>query len=258
MYNIIDLDKIDSTNEYAKRAAKNGAEHWTVIRAKEQSAGKGRLGRTFMSEENAGIYMSILLKPDITPDMASRLTLVAAVAVRKALLRICKLECFIKWPNDIVADGRKVCGILTEMSTAQGRINYVVVGIGVNVTNKFFEEELSQVATSVYMLTGKEYDKDVLSEAILMEFEDYYKKYTEAGGMKAIKPEYDKYLGNIDKEVRVIDGSREIRGICRGIGEDGELLVEVKDNQSGENNEAPHIEKIISGEVSLRGVYGYV
>jgi biotin-[acetyl-CoA-carboxylase] ligase BirA-like protein len=169
-YNIIDLDNTDSTNEYAKRLAREnflyGNVDKTVIIAESQSAGKGRLGRSFLSENGKGIFMSILLRPgpDMSPEQASGLTLVAAVALHEAILNVCGLETGIKWPNDIVADGKKLCGVLTEMSVDGSGVKFVVVGIGLNVSNEMFDKELSKLATSLYLLTGKIYDKDDTEE----------------------------------------------------------------------------------------------
>lgn len=255
-YNIIRLEEIDSTNEYAKRIAKTGAKHGTIVLARKQSAGKGRLGRGFESNEDKGIFMSMILRPDIEPIAAARLTLVAAAAVRQAIKQVCSLECDIKWPNDIVADGRKVCGILTEMSTENGNIKYVIVGIGINVTNELFKEELSQVATSILMLTGKIYDREVLMWKIINQFDRYYEAYVRLGNLTAIKDDYDKYLVNIDRQVRVVDctgGRAVLEGICRGIDEEGNLLIETESEDGSRR-----VEKIVSGEVSVRGVYGYV
>lgn len=247
-YNIIELEEVESTNTYAKDIAKDGAKHGTVIIADKQSAGKGRLGRSFTSPAGKGIFMSIVLRPDIEADVASRLTLVAAVAVRRAIKKVCGLETGIKWPNDIVADGKKVCGILTEMATELEKVKYVILGIGVNVLNESFEEELSNVATSIYMLTGKKYDKELFVQEILSEFTICYDKFIEIKDLTGIKQDYDACLVNIHKTVKVINGNTVFEGICRGIGNEGELLVET----------GKGVQKIISGEVSVRGVYGYV
>lgn len=255
-HRIIRLLETDSTNEYAKRLAREGACHNTVVVARKQSAGKGRLGRNFNSEEDKGIFMSLILRPDMKPVEASRLTLVAAVAVREALAELCGIQCGIKWPNDIVADGKKLCGILTEMSTENGIVKYVIVGIGVNVANEKFKEELSQVATSVFLLTGRLYDKEELMNQILRRYDKYYKLYAQTKNLLSVKSDYDSYLVNIDSRVRVIDNMGNgavLEGICRGIDEEGDLLVEIE-----AKNGSTSLEKIVSGEVSVRGVYGYV
>lgn len=247
-YNIINLPEVDSTNEYAKKLAKEGAAHRTVVVAESQKAGKGRLGRSFDSKKGEGIYMSILLRPDITASQASKLTLIAAVAVHEAIEQFCGIKTGIKWPNDIVVNGKKLCGILTEMSADCKGVRYVVVGIGVNVINKTFSDELSQIATSLYMLTGEEYSKTELIEAILTSFDKYYEKYIACGCLSVIKDIYDKNLIHTGHIIKAINGNDVIQGVCKGIGDDGQLLVE---NEEG-------VKEIISGEISVRGVYGYV
>ncbi len=247
-YSMIKLDDVDSTNEYAKSIAKEGAIHGTVVIAKKQNAGKGRLGRSFTSHEGKGIFMSIILRPDVEPELASRLTLVAAIAARRAIKKVCSIDLGIKWPNDLVIEGKKMCGILTEMSTEQGKIKYVVLGIGVNVLNESFDKELSDVATSVYMITGRKYDIDSIAQEIVDEFFVCYEEFIKTGTLTYIKQEYEKNLVNIHKDVKIINGNSVLEGICRGIGDEGELLIETENG----------VKKVISGEVSVRGVYGYV
>lgn len=253
-YNIINLDNTDSTNEYAKRLAREnflyGNVDKTVVIAESQSAGKGRLGRSFLSENGKGIFMSILLTPgpDMSPEQASGLTLVAAVALHEAILNVCGLETGIKWPNDIVADGKKLCGVLTEMSVDGSGVKFVVVGIGLNVSNEMFDKELSKLATSLYLLTGKIYDKECLIDSILNSFDAYYEKYLKEGNLSGIRELYNDKLIHMGKLVNAINEKNILQGVCKGINEKGHLLVE-KDGM---------IEEVISGEISVRGVYGYV
>ncbi len=248
-YNIIKLLETESTNEYAKKLGRDGALHGTVVTADSQSAGKGRLGRSFNSEKDKGIYMSILLRPEISPAMASGLTLVAAVAVHDAMMKVCGIDVGIKWPNDIVYDGKKLCGILTEMSVMSSEgVRYVVVGIGVNVLNESFVEGLLDVATSLFMITGKRFSKELLIDAILEEFNAYYHKYIEDGNLSKIVDYYNKNLIHTGQMIKGINGNDIYKGICHGIDDTGALLVEVDDD----------VKRIISGEISVRGVYGYV
>jgi len=275
-YNIINLNSTDSTNEYAKRLAResyiygndnknidmtidkttdrniddniDGDIDKTVVIAESQSAGKGRLGRSFLSESGKGIFMSILLKPDISAEQASGLTLVAAVALYDAISDMCGLETGIKWPNDIVADGKKLCGILTEMSVDGTGVKFVVVGIGLNVSNDLFDAELSGLATSLYLLTGRIYDKNFLVEGILKSFDAYYEMYLKEGNLLFIKELYNKKLIHMGEVINAINGENVLQGVCKGINDKGHLLVE---------NDGI-IEEIISGEISVRGVYGYV
>ena len=249
-YSIINLSETDSTNEYAKRIAREGASDKTVIIAEYQSAGKGRVGRNFLSEKGKGIFMSIILRPDLTPEQAGGLTLVTAVAVHQAILNVCGINTGIKWPNDIVADGKKLCGILTEMSTSfdGNGVKFVVVGIGINVLNEVFDAELSKLATSLHILTGQSFSKEELIEDILQLFDIYYEKYLEVRNLSVIRNIYDENLIHIGKLIRAVNGDKVLQGVCKGINEKGHLLVE-KDED---------IEEIISGEISVRGVYGYV
>ena len=140
---ILYFDSIDSTNTKAQELAEKGYPSGTLVVADKQIAGKGRRGRNWESPSGCGIFMTLMLKPDINPNNASMLTLVSALAVAKALADITGKDAKIKWPNDIVIDGRKVCGILTEMSAQFDYINNIVIGIGINVNNSSFPEEIS-------------------------------------------------------------------------------------------------------------------
>ncbi len=249
-YSIINLSETDSTNEYAKKIAREGANDKTVIIAEYQSAGKGRLGRNFFSENGKGIFMSIILRPDLTPEQAGGLTLVTAVAVHQAILHVCGINTGIKWPNDIVADGKKLCGILTEMSTSfeVNGVKFVVVGIGINVLNEVFDAELSKLATSLYILTGQVFSKEKLIYNVLQCFDTYYEKYLEVRNLSVIRNIYDENLIHTGKVIKAVDGDRVLQGVCKGINGKGHLLVETDEGT----------EEIISGEISVRGVYGYV
>ena len=149
------FDSTDSTNTRAKRLAEDGAVHGTLVVADEQTGGRGRRGRAWESQKGVSIYMSLVLKPEIEPNHASMLTLITAMAVAGGIEKTTGLECKIKWPNDIVIHGKKVCGILTEMSTQMDYINYIVIGIGINVQNESFPEEIGEVATSLRIESGK-------------------------------------------------------------------------------------------------------
>lgn len=242
------LENVDSTNEYAKKIAEQGAEHGTLILAKEQTRGKGRRGRTWMSPKGDNIYMSILLRPQIEPDNASMLTLVAAMAVAEGIREVSGLKTQIKWPNDIVVQGKKVCGILTEMSAEVGKVHYVVIGIGINVHNRDFPQEISATATSLDLQAGTRQDQTELVEAIWKAFEGYYESYCKTQDMSALQEKYNRQLANCDQAVKVLDGENSYEGIARGITPKGELLVEAE----GETR------LVSSGEVSVRGIYGYV
>lgn len=245
-------DTIDSTNNQAKKEAENDACDKSLFVAECQTGGKGRRGRTWISPPKSGIFMSYLLKPDIMPTQASTLTLVAALAVAKGITNVVQkygkaIECNIKWPNDIVLNKKKIVGILTELSAELDCVNYVVVGIGINVNNKEFPEEIKDTATSIYNETKLSILRSEIIACIDKEFAKYYETFLETKDMSNLIDEYNAMLINKDNMVKVIYGNKEITGVAKGIENDGALLVE----SEGE------IKKIIAGEVSVRGLYGY-
>lgn len=242
------FDSIDSTNSYAKEIGKDVQNELTVIVADSQTGGRGRFGRTFESPGDDSIYMSILLKTSIRPQNASMLTILAALAVRAAIEEISGIKAMIKWPNDIVVDGRKLCGILTEMSCEGDRVKYIVVGIGVNVNNKNMSGDLEKLAVSMRMLTEKCYDRWELVGKICKCFTEYYTEFMTKEDLEHIRDIYNGYLVHMNKEVYVAGADGTYSAISLGIDNKGELLVE-------RNKE---IYTVLSGEVSVRGVYGYV
>lgn len=242
-------DAIDSTNIRAKRLAEDGALSGTLVVSDCQKAGRGRRGKEWVSPSGTNVFMSLILRPDILPGSASMLTLVAALAVHEGILRETGLETSIKWPNDIVAGGKKVCGILTEMSAELEGIHYVVVGIGINVNMEEFPEEVSSVATSLFLESRKKVRRSSLIASILEAFEGFYEEFISQGDLSGLIIVYNSCMINAGREVRILDNAGEYTGKAIGINEKGELLVEM---QSGE------VKHVISGEVSVRGLYGYV
>ncbi|SER89337.1 biotin--[acetyl-CoA-carboxylase] ligase [Lachnobacterium bovis] len=245
---IVYKDDIPSTNTLAKELAEKGYEHGTVVIADTQSSGRGRRGRNFMSPKGVGIFMTVILKPDFSPYCAPMLTLLAALAVSDAIEEIVEVPAKIKWPNDIVIGNKKICGILTEMSIQSDYINNIVVGIGINVNNPSFPEELKNIAGSIFTETNKKINRDVLIERVLFYFEKYYNIFLETKDLSNVKVIYNQKLVNLDKEVKVLDPTEPYEGIAKGITDNGELIVEI-------NNQIRHVS---SGEVSVRGMYGYV
>lgn len=247
--NIYSYSTIDSTNTEGKRLAEEGAEHGSVVVAEIQTAGRGRRGHQWSSPKGAGVWFSLILKPDLLPGDASTLTLVAAMAVVKAIGRIPGAQPQIKWPNDVLLSQKKVCGILTEMSAQIDYVNYIVTGIGINVRPQAFPEECARTATSLEQELGiLPMSRAELLQAVLEEFERYYQRYMQTLDVSLFQQEYHQYLVNKDKQVRVLDPKGAYEGIARGINEKGELLVEREGKQIIVN----------SGEVSVRGIYGYV
>lgn len=241
--------QIDSTNVKAKALGDEGALQGTLVVADEQIKGRGRRGREWSSPAGSSIYMTLLLKPDCAPDRAPGLTLVMALAVAESLEEITGQQVGIKWPNDIVVNGRKVCGILTEMSLEADYIQYVVIGTGINVNTEEFPEELQSMATSLFIETGKTYQRSKIIASVMKHFEENVDKYFKTQDMTELKEKYEKFLLNKNKEVRVLQPGNEYLAKALGINEKGELLVQKTDGT---------MEEIYAGEVSVRGVYNYV
>ncbi len=250
-------DTIDSTNAQAKREAAEGAAHGTLIMAEMQTAGKGRRGRIWESPAGANLYFSLLLRPEFSAEKASMLTLVMALAVANGIKKTIQgcIDCTehsspqIKWPNDIVIHGKKVCGILTEMSVKHNRIDYVVIGVGINVNRQEFSTELAEKATSLEAECGESFLREEVLENILKLFERYYAVFEQQGNLAMLREEYEQMLVNRNREVCILDPKGEYRGIATGITETGELCVELPDGSTT---------NVYAGEVSVRGVYGYV
>ncbi|KUJ91646.1 MAG: biotin/acetyl-CoA-carboxylase ligase [Thermoanaerobacter thermocopriae] len=238
---------IDSTNNFAKEMASKVPDG-TVIIAEEQTAGRGRLGRSWISQKGCGIWMSIILKPNIQPQEALNLTHVAAISVVKAIEEVFHVESKIKWPNDIILNNKKVCGILTEMSSEIDKINYVIIGIGVNVNCDNFPEELKGKATSLYLETNSKVDRKKLTASILNNLEFYYNAYLQKG-FEYIRPICIEKSITIGRQIKVIANEGEIEGKAVTIDNNGSLVVETKEGKRL---------SIISGDVSVRGLLDYV
>ena len=245
---IVYLDHVDSTNTRIKNLAEEGYPNGTLVVADRQEAGRGRRGRTWESPAGNSIYMSLLLKPEVNPNNASMITLVAALALSKAITEVCNVPASIKWPNDIVVNGKKVCGILTEMSAQFDYVNYIVVGVGINVHTPEFSEELSHMATSLWLETGKHFNRSELIEAVWEAFEHYYEIYLETEDSRNLVKEYNAHLVNMHQMVKVLDPKDPFDGRAMGITPKGELIVDTWESRK----------LVSSGEVSVRGIYGYV
>ncbi len=255
-HNIRYFEVVDSTNAQAKRIAESTDRadwHGTVVVADTQTAGRGRRGRTWSSPCGTGLFFSILIKPEIEPGNASMLTLVKGMATVKGIAEVTGMQPQIKWPNDVVINGRKMVGILTEMSAQIDYVNHIVVGTGINVHQEEFPEEIAQTATSLKLELQRQGKEEQISRAqllgaVLTHFERYYEIFLKTQDLSALMEEYNDMLVNCGRSVRVLDPLGEYEGTALGIDERGQLLVE----RDGE------ISKISSGEVSVRGVYGYV
>ena len=239
--------EMDSTNLWIKRLAKEGALEGTLALAEFQSAGRGRLGRSWEVPEGTSVMMSILLRPKFEPQYAPTLTLVMGMAVAKAVKNL-GFDVSIKWPNDVVVSHKKICGILTEMGVRDGKIDYAVVGVGINVNIKEFPEEMADKATSLYLEAGRKFDRSQIPGLVMEAFEEYYEKFAATCDLSGLKEEYESILANYNQPVRVL-AAEPYEGIARGITDSGELLVEKTDGT---------IAAVSAGEVSVRGLYSYV
>jgi BirA family biotin operon repressor/biotin-[acetyl-CoA-carboxylase] ligase len=249
--NIIYLDSTASTNTYAKKTAEKPFREGTVVIADEQTEGRGRLGRHWISTKGKGIWMSIMLKPDILPADAPKLTIAAALAVSRALQSCCQLEAKIKWPNDVIAEGKKLCGILTEMSAEADEIKYVIIGIGINANMEIedFGPEVSTIATSIKIERAGTVLRKAIVASVLYEFEEIYRDFVRDGSIRPFLDEYRSRSAVLGKEVRVKGRYEETTGLATDISEEGHLVVRLADGSSRE---------IMSGEVSVRGLQGYI
>lgn len=242
-------ETLDSTNLEIRRLAEEGVLHGTTVVAEKQTSGKGRRGRRWLGDAGCGIWMSFLLRPQIAVENSSMLTLITALAVQKAIMEETGLRCQIKWPNDIIADGRKICGILTELSAQMDELNYVVVGVGINANIQEFPEDLKDKATSIEIETGKKIHRASLAAKVLEYFEKYYEQFLKTEDLSAFVDEYNCLLVHMNQKIRVVRGSKEEFFISRGINRKGELMVE---------DDAGKKAAVLSGEVSVRGILGYV
>lgn len=247
--NLFVCEETDSTNLQAKRLGETGAPNGTLVIADRQSAGRGRRGRGWDSPKRCNIYMSLLLRPDFVPDKASMLTLVMAYSVQKAIYSCTGLDTRIKWPNDIVFNGKKLVGILTEMSVGMNHICHVIIGVGINVNVEAFPGEIADKATSLQIEAGTKIERNRLAAEVMKQFEQDYESFVETGNLSWMKQAYNDRLVNHGREV-VVHGEKEpYRALALGINDMGELCVRLNDGRE---------EAVFAGEVSVRGVYGYV
>lgn len=247
--NLICLDEVDSTNREAMRLAEKGAPHGTLVVAEGQKYGSGRRGRRWESPTGENLYMSLILRPDCPAVKAPMLTLVMAYSVAQTLIACVDVDVQIKWPNDLILNKKKVCGILTEMCMDGQKISHVVIGVGINVNATHFPEELRKTATSLRLETGACVSREEILAYLMYKFEENYKTFCEAKDLSPFVENYNRILVNCGKEVRILEPGNEYNAKAQGINHLGELQVEKEDGTK---------EHIFSGEVSVRGIYGYV
>ena len=236
---------VDSTNREAKKAADENAPHGTLVLCDRQLAGRGRLGRSWFSPEKTGLCFSLILRPPITPTSSLPITMLAALAVRNAISVSTGMEAMIKWPNDLQVNGKKVCGILTEMSvTDESNIKWIVLGIGINVNTKEeeFPEEVRKIATSLSIERGLECSRLELVREICRQFEILYDEFIEHGADPAVfLPQYRVYSSTLLRRVRLYLSGEEISGIAEDFDATGALLVR-EDNGT--------LRRIFTGEIT--------
>ena len=246
------FDSIDSTNAYLKRIALDGAPDGTVAVAAEQTSGRGRRGRSFQSAAGKGVYLSILLRPDMTPQQLMPLTGLIAVAMSRAVDRVAGTHSQIKWTNDLILNSRKLCGILTELSVEgeTGELQYVVAGIGFNVSQREedFDGEVAKIATSILRETGKLVSRAALSAAMIEELDTLYAAL-KSGDTGAYLDEYRRRCVTIGREVQLLWQDTKEKVTALDVDEAFGLVV---------RRENGAVETIRTGEVSVRGLYGYV
>jgi len=236
--------EVGSTNEWAKELAMYGAQEGTVVIAETQTRGRGRLGREWFSP-NGGLWFSLILRPKLHPVEAAKLTFVAGLAVAKVLHEMFGLMVETKWPNDVLVNGKKICGILTEMNTTGEKVNFVVVGVGVNANfdvEKVFPEELIRVTTSLENELRRKVRLEKLFAGLLETIEKLYELYTRKG-FNPVLEEWKGYAGFLGRRVEVTSPTEKLSGQALDVDRDGALVIRLKDER---------IRRVFVGDVSLQ------
>lgn len=234
---------IGSTNDFAKKLASECSEEGALIISEEQTRGRGRSERKWISPAGTGIWMSLILRPRMPPHSAPGITLIAAASVSAAIEMVTGIRTSIKWPNDVNVNFRKTCGILTEAVTDPVGRHYAIVGIGINVNNREFPDEIKDTATSLRITSGRKISREKVLIRTLDEFARLYSEFSSTNSLSGIIDFYRERSATLGKRVRIIAKDKEFSARAIDITENGELVVE-KDN--GE------ISRINSGEVSIR------
>lgn len=243
------FEEIDSTSNYAKKIAHEGCPHGTVVVAERQTSGRGRVGREWKSSNSDGLWFSIVLRPELEPENVQIVTLAASIAVVEGIFESQGIVCGIKWPNDIILDNCKLAGILTELSAEPGHVNFVVVGIGININQDVnsFNGEIRQKATSLKIHTGRCIQRVKILGSILTSFEEIYKIMLQGNRSEVIN-RWSKYSVTLGKEVRILSRDEEYIGIAQNVASDGKLIVKCYDGA---------VREISAGEIQVRGLLGY-
>lgn len=240
--NVIHKESLESTQTLAHQLALEGEKHGTIVVADEQTQGRGRVSRKWFSPKGKSISMSMILRPNILPYLAPQLTLLTATVLANVLDEHCNVKPQIKWPNDILINGKKIAGILTEMQAEQDNVLYVIIGIGMNINHEKEDiaEDIRHRATSLKIETDREWDIVPIIQRILESFEQKYDQYL-IRGFKDVKETWENYGFKINERLKIKTGNEQFEAIFRGIGEDGALLAEKPDGT---------LEKIYSAEIA--------
>ena len=241
---IVYFKEIDSTNRYAKKLAGQGAAHGTMVLADTQTAGRGRRGHSWISPAGSSISMTLILRPDVPSAQVAKISLLTALATANAIRRVTGLDVRIKWPNDIVAGGRKVCGMLMEMDATPEKVASVVAGVGINVHQTQFPEEIAHSASSLDLLAGRRISRADIVRAFLQEYERVW-----ALGDEAMMRAYRERSATIGQRVQVIGLNGTYTGTAEGVTDSGSLLVRA-DEDGG-------VREVLAADVSVRGIMGY-
>ncbi len=242
------VESTPSTNELAKQLAAKGAVDKTIVIAESQTEGKGRMGRTWQSEKGSSLTFSMILRPQVSPVHASKIGLMAGVSVAQAIHECTEADAKVKWPNDVLIGKKKVCGILTEMSAECDTIEYIVCGIGINVNQTSFSDDLMAIATSLRQETGRDFVRGQLLLSFLTAFFEHYDAWMQKGDFTPVITEYTKQSMLVGQTVTVDNHGEKLTGLCVGFDKDGFLVIS-KDGKR---------QRIMAGDVSIRSENTYV
>jgi BirA family biotin operon repressor/biotin-[acetyl-CoA-carboxylase] ligase len=223
---ILSRQRVGSTNAVAWEEAQKGAAEGTVVLADEQTGGRGRLSRKWHSPAGLGVWMSIILRPEVRPSVAPGITMCASLAVARALRKLHPMSVSLKWPNDVIVKGRKICGILTEMKATGNRVDFVVCGIGINVNQgeDDFPAELGGMATSVFLATGHKADRTALLAEVIEQLEKLYQVFL-SKGLPALMGEWRSMCPLFGKIVRIKTRDETVEGVFHDIDAGGALVL---------------------------------